>query len=189
MAAYKEIIYDVADKVATIALNRPERLNAWTATIESELREAMHAAAADRGVNVIVLTGAGRGFCAGADISDGAGSLGDTDKLFGDAGKDAAAPRQGGGFIGTTRHGSFAPAHNGRLNIASKPGGMRAQQARTGRSCCRLLAVFNPCAFRGASVRQPGIEPHDAAERDKRRALRVSFSGGCQLSQGFRMTA
>lgn len=68
MAAYKEIIYDVADKVATIALNRPERLNAWTATIESELREAMHAAAADRGVNVIVLTGAGRGFCAGADM-------------------------------------------------------------------------------------------------------------------------
>jgi enoyl-CoA hydratase/carnithine racemase len=68
MAQYQEIITDVADKVATITLNRPEKLNAWTGTIERELREAMHAAAADPNVNVIVLTGAGRGFCAGADM-------------------------------------------------------------------------------------------------------------------------
>jgi enoyl-CoA hydratase/carnithine racemase len=69
MSTYTEILYDVADKVATITLNRPEKLNAWTGTIERELTDAMHTAAGDPGVAVIVLTGAGRGFCAGADMT------------------------------------------------------------------------------------------------------------------------
>lgn len=66
--AYQDILYDVSDKIATITLNRPDRMNAWTPTMEREVREAMQAAAADNGVRVIVLTGAGRGFCAGADM-------------------------------------------------------------------------------------------------------------------------
>jgi enoyl-CoA hydratase/carnithine racemase len=65
----QETIYNVSDRVATITLNRPDKLNAWTATMEKEVREAMEEAARDDGVRVIVLTGAGRGFCAGADIS------------------------------------------------------------------------------------------------------------------------
>ena len=63
-----EILYDVKDHVATITLNRPERLNAWTQVMEQEVRGAMEAAAADGEVRVIVVTGAGRGFCAGADL-------------------------------------------------------------------------------------------------------------------------
>ena len=65
----QEILYSVSGRVATITLNRPDKLNAWTRTMEQEVRQAMHHAAADDLVRVIVLTGAGRGFCAGADMS------------------------------------------------------------------------------------------------------------------------
>jgi enoyl-CoA hydratase/carnithine racemase len=68
-SGYTEILYGVEDGIATVTLNRPDKLNAWTAVIEAEMREAMHAAAADEAVKVIVLTGAGRGFCAGADMN------------------------------------------------------------------------------------------------------------------------
>jgi enoyl-CoA hydratase/carnithine racemase len=64
-----EALFEVADHVATITLNRPDKLNAWTAQMARETRAAMLAADADPAVRVIVLTGAGRGFCAGADMS------------------------------------------------------------------------------------------------------------------------
>ncbi|HEY5071856.1 MAG TPA: enoyl-CoA hydratase [Caulobacteraceae bacterium] len=67
--AYEEILYSATDGVAVITLNRPERLNAWTATMHREVKAAMAAAADDETVRVIVLTGAGRGFCAGADMT------------------------------------------------------------------------------------------------------------------------
>lgn len=65
----EETLYNVADRVATITLNRPDKLNAWTATMESEVRSAIDDADRNDDVRVIVLTGAGRGFCAGADMS------------------------------------------------------------------------------------------------------------------------
>jgi enoyl-CoA hydratase/carnithine racemase len=65
----QETIYRVADRVATLTLNRPDKLNAWTAVMEREVRAAMVEAERDENVRVIVLTGAGRGFCAGADMS------------------------------------------------------------------------------------------------------------------------
>ena len=65
----QETLYHVAHRVATITLNRPEKLNAWTALMESEVRSHMENAEQDDQVRVIVLTGAGRGFCAGADMS------------------------------------------------------------------------------------------------------------------------
>ncbi|HEY2895427.1 MAG TPA: enoyl-CoA hydratase [Pirellulales bacterium] len=68
--SYSEILYNVAEGVATVTLNRPQKLNAWTTTMEQEVGEAMQAAEADLGVRVIVLTGAGRGFCAGADLAN-----------------------------------------------------------------------------------------------------------------------
>jgi enoyl-CoA hydratase/carnithine racemase len=67
--SYTEILYDVSERIATVTLNRPEKLNAWTPTMESEVRDAMFAAEADDEVRVIILTGAGKGFCAGADMS------------------------------------------------------------------------------------------------------------------------
>jgi enoyl-CoA hydratase/carnithine racemase len=68
--SYSEILYNVADGVAIVTLNRPQKLNAWTTTMEQEVAEAMQAAEADPSVRVIVLTGAGRGFCAGADMAN-----------------------------------------------------------------------------------------------------------------------
>lgn len=66
---YQQILVTKRDLVATVTLNRPDKLNAWTAVMENEVSQAIRAAAADDEVRVIVLAGAGRGFCAGADIS------------------------------------------------------------------------------------------------------------------------
>ena len=65
--------YEVDGRVATITLDRPERLNAWTAAMNAEYRAHLQEAAADPGVRVIIVTGAGRGFCAGAESDDLAG--------------------------------------------------------------------------------------------------------------------
>lgn len=64
---FKTIEYDVADRVATITLARPDRLNAWTGRMHTEYRRAVALAEADADVRVLVVTGKGRGFCAGAD--------------------------------------------------------------------------------------------------------------------------
>jgi enoyl-CoA hydratase/carnithine racemase len=64
-----EVLYAVKDRVATVTLNRPDRLNAWTPTMAEQLRAAFMRAQADDNARAIVLTGAGRGFCAGADMS------------------------------------------------------------------------------------------------------------------------
>lgn len=65
---YQEIIYEVDDPVAVITLNRPESLNAWTTRMAAEVRHAVYRAERDRAVVGIVITGAGRAFCAGADM-------------------------------------------------------------------------------------------------------------------------
>jgi enoyl-CoA hydratase/carnithine racemase len=65
---YQHILYDVSDRIATITLHRPDRMNAWTPIMERDVRHAMETAAADDEVRVIVLTGSGRAFCAGADM-------------------------------------------------------------------------------------------------------------------------
>lgn len=66
---YQELLYDVADGIATVTLNRPAQLNALTMLMQEELRDAMFRADADPAVRVVILTGAGRGFCAGADMN------------------------------------------------------------------------------------------------------------------------
>ena len=67
-SAFEQILYDVDDPVATITLDRPEQLNAWTARMGHEVAAAVGEAERDPAVVGIVLTGAGRGFCAGADL-------------------------------------------------------------------------------------------------------------------------
>ncbi|MGZ4695710.1 MAG: enoyl-CoA hydratase-related protein [Acidimicrobiales bacterium] len=66
---YQEILYEVEDPVALITLNRPEALNGWTSRMGAEVRHAVAAAEADPAVVGIVITGAGRAFCAGADLN------------------------------------------------------------------------------------------------------------------------
>jgi enoyl-CoA hydratase/carnithine racemase len=65
---YETVLYDVADRICTITLNRPEKLNAWTHQMHLDLKGAMEQAGSDPDVRAIILTGAGRGFCAGADM-------------------------------------------------------------------------------------------------------------------------
>ncbi len=67
---FEQILYERRDAIALVTLNRPERLNAWTWRMSAELAEALGRANADPDVGAIVLTGAGRGFCAGADVRD-----------------------------------------------------------------------------------------------------------------------
>ena len=67
---YEQIIYTVEDPVATITLNRPDSLNAWTPRMAAEVRHAVFAAEADPAVVGIVITGSGRAFCAGADMKN-----------------------------------------------------------------------------------------------------------------------
>jgi enoyl-CoA hydratase/carnithine racemase len=92
---FEEILYEVEDHVLTITLNRPERLNAFTPTMGRELIEALDAADADDDVRAVVVTGAGRGFCAGADLERG-GSTFDWSERHA-AGEEV--PRDGGGRI------------------------------------------------------------------------------------------
>ena len=72
-----ELRYEVADRIATIRLHRPERLNAFTPTMADELVRVAAAVDADDDVRVVVVTGSGRGFCAGADLGRGAGTFAD----------------------------------------------------------------------------------------------------------------
>lgn len=98
--AYETILYEVDGPVLTVTLNRPEKLNAYTAVMGAELQQAFQRADADDDVRVVIVTGSGRGFCAGADISGGANAF-DTKAEGSVAFAAPNAPRQtGGGFVG-----------------------------------------------------------------------------------------
>ena len=71
---FETILYEVKDEILTITLNRPDRLNAWTLQMLNDLLTAFDHADADDEIGAIVITGAGRGFCAGADLSEDGGS-------------------------------------------------------------------------------------------------------------------
>ncbi len=66
------VLYEVADSIATLTLNRPERMNAWSADLDRGMSTALAAARDDDAVRAIIVTGAGRAFCAGADLGGGA---------------------------------------------------------------------------------------------------------------------
>jgi enoyl-CoA hydratase/carnithine racemase len=89
---FEQITTAVDDGVLTITLNRPDRLNAWTSKMGEELISAFDAADADDDVRAVIITGAGRGFCAGADLGGGGST-------FDYRGREASGPvpRDGGG--------------------------------------------------------------------------------------------
>jgi enoyl-CoA hydratase/carnithine racemase len=100
---YEHIRAETDGPVLTIILNRPEKLNAYTARMGNELEDAFQRADGDDAIRAIIVTGAGRGFCAGADISGGAGAF---DTGAGDAVMFAGGARRAtsGGFIGAIYH-------------------------------------------------------------------------------------
>ena len=104
--AYETILYDVSEHILTITLNRPDKLNAFNATMQKELIDAFDRADKDDDVRAIIVTGAGRAFCAGADLSSGADTF-DRDarrgpvKRLADGKVDYSDPnvRDGGGQV------------------------------------------------------------------------------------------
>jgi enoyl-CoA hydratase/carnithine racemase len=101
---FEQIRYEVADGVLTITLNRPDRLNAFTETMMNELIAAFDASDADDDVRAVIVTGAGRGFCAGADLARGGETF--------DWRERAAAgdvPRDGGGRVVLRIYESLKP--------------------------------------------------------------------------------
>ena len=100
---YTEIRLDVADGIATITLHRPDRLNAFTTTMARELVAAFDATDADEDVRVVLITGEGRGFCAGADLGRGGRTFDATDEgraaERADFGTIDGVPRDGGGIV------------------------------------------------------------------------------------------
>lgn len=106
--SYETILYDVEDSILTITLNRPERLNAFNRTMGAEIIDALDRADADDEVRAIIFTGAGRGYCAGADLS---GSAGETFNR--DANHDGQVVngihRDGGGLVSLRIFESLKP--------------------------------------------------------------------------------
>jgi len=102
--AYEHILCSVDDGIMQVTLNRPEKLNAYTATMGAELARAFDAADLDDAVRVVLVTGAGRGFCAGADMSAGAGAFDTTSAAgsvsFGDVSQGRQGRAGGAGMVG-----------------------------------------------------------------------------------------
>src|ERR1700754_2401511 len=87
-----DILFAAADGVATITLNRPDVLNSFTRSMARELREAVERVAQDDSLRAVVLTGAGRGFCAGQDLSEALPKDGEPMPDLGDIVRDTYNP-------------------------------------------------------------------------------------------------
>ena len=93
---YTEIIYEVSDNIATVTLHRPDKMNAFTGVMMNELLQVFDEIDADDNVRAVIVTGSGRAFCAGADLSHGAETFSDG-KLSGQT--PTAVRRDGGGMV------------------------------------------------------------------------------------------
>jgi enoyl-CoA hydratase/carnithine racemase len=95
-STYTEIIYEVSDNIATVTLHRPDKMNAFTGVMMNELLQVFDEIDADDNVRAVIVTGSGRAFCAGADLSHGADTFSDG-KLSGQT--PTSVRRDGGGMV------------------------------------------------------------------------------------------
>jgi len=101
---FETILYEVDDRVATITLNRPERLNAFNSQMLRDVMDAIDLVDADDDVRAVIFTGAGRGYCAGADLSGGADTF-DFDSQSDERKAERASERGEGGDLAWMRDG------------------------------------------------------------------------------------
>ena len=148
---YEQIRYEVSDPVATVTLDRPAQLNAWTDRMAAEVRHAMAAAEADPRVVVIVLTGAGRGFCAGADlkqlrdISEGVRGSAATPELAADPGDPS---------VGEDFRGTYTYLMSIRKPVVAAVNGPCAGMAVPIALCCDLRFASDRAVFTTAFARR-----------------------------------
>ena len=143
---FETLLYDVADGVATITLNRPEKMNAFTPGMRDDLIAAFDATDADDAVRAVIVTGAGRAFCAGADLSSGGKTFDYAAR--GDAAREALRVgdvyRDGGGMVTLRIFRSLKPVI-GAINGAAVGIGMTMQlpmDIRIASSAARFGFVF-----------------------------------------------
>src|SRR3954465_8317531 len=104
---YEQITYEVADNIATITMNRPDQLNAFTGRMMNEMIDAFDQTDADDDVRAVIVTGAGRGFCAGADLSGGGATF--ATAAQGAKREKVGVPRDGGGLLSLRIFESLKP--------------------------------------------------------------------------------
>ena len=111
MSDFEQITYEVSDRIATLTLNRPDKLNAFTGQMVFEVCKAFDLADADDDVRAVIVTGAGRGFCAGADMSEGADTFEKTSGSDIDSSSEMGAlqGRDGGGVVSLRIFNSLKP--------------------------------------------------------------------------------
>lgn len=148
---YEQILYDVEDPVATITLNRPAQLNAWTNRMAAEVKHAMAAAEADPHVVVIVLTGSGRGFCAGADLGQLQGIV-EGDRAGALPAELAADP--GDPEVGTSYRGAYTYLMSIRKPVVAAINGPCAGMAVPIACCCDLRFASDTAVFTTAFSRR-----------------------------------
>jgi enoyl-CoA hydratase/carnithine racemase len=141
---YEQITYEVSDPIATITLSRPEQLNAWTNRMGAEVKHAVAQAEADSSVVAVVLTGAGRGFCAGADLKDLSSiSTGDrSSQREIDLAADPGDPQVGEDFRGT-----YTYLMSVRKPIIAAINGPAAGMALPIALCCDLRFASDKAMF------------------------------------------
>ena len=142
MSDFSQILYDVSDQIATITLNRPDKMNAFTGTMMNEVLTALDVTDTDDDVRAVIFTGAGeRAFCAGADLSAGG-------ETFSRGGSDvqtaAGVPRDGGGMVALRIFESKKPVI-GAINGAAVGVGITMtlpMDIRLARTAARIGFVF-----------------------------------------------
>ena len=142
---YEQILYEVAEPAAVITLNRPKQLNAWTDRMGAEVKHAMAQAESDKRVVAIILTGAGRGFCAGADmfllksISEGGGAEQIPAELTGASPGDAS--------MGEDFRGTYTYLLSIRKPVIAAVNGPVAGMAVPIVACCDLRFAGSEASF------------------------------------------